>query len=284
MTFRRAEEVVKDNEKGASELLEDVVISIQQIDEDKIENYLETLVKNRYSMTPLLNLANKVFLSLERGKEIDSIIENLEEDFLSRKAKAVTNMKRFLKKKNYTNILTHSYSSTVLESISSVNKVKVLESRPKKEGRITARKLSKKGIEVEYWIDAAMYKALKNVDCAIVGADTISKEGFLNKIGTTPLALISDSLDLSLYVVADTSKVLSSKIPAPKGESHPPEEVWDDGHDIIVKNDYFELTQLKKAEFMTEDSLIKDEKIKKIAERKSVAEKLLKIHPLIRER
>lgn len=282
MNFRSAKEVVNDNQKGASNLLQDVVESIKKIDKDEIKDYLETVVKYRHSMTPLVNLANKIFLSLEQDKDLYSIVEDLEDEFLARKEKAVTNMKRLLENKNYTNILTHSHSSTVLESLSSVNKVKVLESRPKKEGRTTARNLRKRGIEVEYWVDAGMYNALRKVDCVIVGADTISKEGFLNKIGTTPLAIISNSLELPLYVVADTSKILSSEIPTPRGESHPPEEVWDNEFDIIVKNDYFELTSLKNAEFITENGRIKSKNIKKIAENKMVSEKLLKIHPLIR--
>jgi len=284
MTFRSAKEIVKDNRKGAAELLEDVVESIQNLKRDEIESYLTTLIIGRYSMSPLVNLANRIFLSLELEKEIDLIAQDLEEEFLSKKEKAVDNMKRLLENKNYTIILTHSYSSTVVQSLSSVEKVKVLESRPKREGRKTARKLSTKGTKVEYWVDAGMCKALENVDCVVVGADTISNKSFLNKIGTRALAIVSNSVEKKLYVVADTTKILPSKIPPPEGEYHPTEEVWDKDDGIIVKNDYFELTRLKRADFINESGRMKGKKIKKIAEEKEVSKKLLNIHPLIKER
>jgi len=284
MTFRSAEEIVQDDQKGAAELLEDVVESIQNMKRNEIGPYLETLVTRRYSMTPLVNLANRIFISLEREKDIDSIVKDVEDEFLSRREKAVANMKSLLEDNDYTTILTHSYSSTVVQSLTSAEKVKVLESRPKKEGRKTAKKLSTRGTKVEFWIDAGMCKALENVDCVVVGADSISKEGVLNKIGTRPLALISDPFDIQFYVVADTSKILSSKIPTPRGESHPPEEVWDNDYDVMVKNDYFELTRLKRADLITENGRMKGKKIKKIAEEKEVSKKLLKIHPLIKER
>jgi len=284
MRFRSAEEIAKDNNKGAAELLADVIESIKKIEEDEIEGYLETLVMKRYSMTPLVNLANKIFLSLERGEDIGSKIEDIEDDFLSRIDLVVTETRDFIKNKNYNKILTLSYSSTVVKALSNIGKVKVLESRPKMEGRKTAKKLAKKGNEVEYWVDAGMCKPLENVDCVMVGADTISKKGFLNKIGTRPLAIVSKSLGKKFYVVADSSKILSSKIPPSRGESHPPNEVWDNENSVIVRNDYFELTQLKRAEFINENGRMKSKEIKKIVEKKEVSERVLNIHPLIRER
>ncbi len=283
MTYRNAEEILRDNRKGAAELLEDVIKSIQKLETEEIEDYLKTLVINRYSITPLINLANKIFLSLEQEEDIDSIVEELESEFFSRNRETTTKMKNLIEDKNYTDILTLSYSSTVIQSLSSVEKVKVLESRPNREGRKTAKRLIDRGVEVEYWVDAGMCRALENVDCAVVGADSISKKGFLNKIGTKPLAIISDTLEKEFYVIADTSKILPSKIPTPKGESHPPKEVWDNEF-VVVKNDYFELTSLKRAKFMTENGQIKPKEIKKIAEKKEVSEILLKIHPLLRER
>ncbi|MBS3782261.1 MAG: hypothetical protein KGY66_02305 [Candidatus Thermoplasmatota archaeon] len=284
MAFRSAEEIVKDDRKGAAKLLRDALESLRKLEKDEIESYLKTLVKKRYSMTPLVNLANQIFLSLEQGEEIDSILEDVEKDLLSRSQEASVEMRKLIKSKDHAEILTLSYSSTVIQTLSTVEKVTVLESRPKKEGKITAKKLSDEEIEVEYWIDAGMCKALERVDCAVVGADTISKKGFLNKIGTRPLAIISESLEKEFYVAADSSKILPSEIPPPKGETHPTEEVWDNQDDIIVRNDYFEQTQLKRAEFVTENGHIKAEDIRDIAEEKEVSKRLLRIHPLIKER
>ncbi|MFP4001082.1 MAG: hypothetical protein ACLFU5_04190 [Thermoplasmata archaeon] len=284
MTFHRPEEIIEDDEKGASELLEGVIASIERLEEKDIKDYLEKLVRKRYTMTPLVNLANNVFISMDKGRDIEREIQALKYSFLSLRAEAAEEMKRVLREKGKKKVLTLSRSSTVLQILSEVEKAVVLESRPMKEGRKVAEYLSGKGVNVEYWIDAGLCKALKNVDCAVIGADSISTDGFLNKIGSRPLAVISEEVGKDLYVVADSSKILPRGIPVPESESHPPEEVWDTSAKIDVKNDYFELTELEKARYITEEGVKTPVEIKKTAEEKGVSERLLEIHPLVREK
>ncbi|MEF8831971.1 MAG: hypothetical protein V5A66_00455 [Candidatus Thermoplasmatota archaeon] len=284
MTLRTSEEIVEDREKGASELLEDVLESIQNMKEDEIIVYLKKLVRKRYSMTPLINLSNQIFLSIEEGKEVEQQILEMREKSVSKRTEAANKMKRLLDRKEHDKISTLSRSSTVLQSLSGVEKVVVLESRPRQEGRGTAERLNEKGIDVDYWVDAGMCKAMEGVDSVVIGADTISRKGFLNKIGSRALAVIAEMMGKEVFVVSDSLKILPARIPVPQGESHPPEEVWDTSKDINVKNDYFELTDLKRGKFVTEDGVKSSKKIKKIAEKKKVSERLLEIHPLIRER
>lgn len=281
MTSRKSEEIVEDSEKGASELLEDVLESIEDLEEDEVTDYLETLVRERYTMTPLVNLANQIFISIEKECDIEKQIHESKKEFVSRRKKAARKMKRVLETGQYSKVLTLSRSSTVLQILSDAEKAVLLESRPMKESRVTAKKLAEKGVEVEYWVDAGICKALEGADCAVIGADTILKEGFLNKIGSRPLAIVSEKLGKDLYVVADSSKILPEEVPSPEGESHPPQEVWDSGAEVDVKNDYFELTELKRATFVTEDGIKSSQEIKKIAEEKRVSRRLLEIHPLI---
>ncbi len=284
MTFRTAEEIINDREKGASELLEDVFEGIQEMERGDIIKFLEKLVKKRYSMTPLVNLSNRIFISIERNEDIEKEIQESRDEFIRYKNEAVRNMKLLLERREKNKILTLSRSSTVIESLSDVEKVVVLESRPLKEGRTTAKKLSEKGIDVDYWVDAGMCKAMEDADCTVIGADTISSEGFLNKLGSRALAMISENLGKKFFVVSDSSKILPERIPTPKKETHPPEEVWDIDSNIRVKNDYFELTELKKATFITEEGVKNSKEIKKMAKEKKISERLLDIHPLIRER
>ncbi len=284
MTFRTAEEIISDREKGASELLEDVFESIRRMEEEDMIKFLEKLVKRRYSITPLVNLSNRIFLSIEKKNDIEKEIDELKQEFYSWKNEAVREMKRLLERKKKDKILTLSRSSTVIRSLSEVEKVVVLESRPLKEGRVTAKRLMEKGVDVDYWIDAGMCKAIEEVDCVVVGADTISIKGFLNKIGSKALAIVSENFGKKFFVVSDSSKILPKGIPTPKMETHHAKEVWDTQSNISVKNDYFELTELKRATFITEDGIKSSKDIKKIAEGKRVSERLLDIHPSIKER
>jgi len=284
MPSRTAEEIISDSEKGASELLEDVFESIRGMEKGNMIKFLETLVKKKYSMTPLVNLSNRIFLSVEQKDDIEIETNELEEKFYSWKNEAAREMKRLLEREKKEKILTLSRSSTVLESLAEVEKVVVLESRPLKEGRVTAKVLNEKGVDVDYWVDAGMCKAIEEIDCAVIGADTISMDGFLNKLGSRALAIVSENFRKDFFIVSDSSKILPRGIPTLEQETHPPKEVWDTGSSIEVKNDYFELTKLKRATFITEEGIRNSKDIKKIAEGKRVSERLLDIHPLIKER
>ncbi|MFW6041080.1 MAG: hypothetical protein ACOC85_04515 [Thermoplasmatota archaeon] len=199
--------------------------------------------------------------------------------FKNEKEKSNKNVKYIFRKEGYKNILIISYSSTVVSTIKDFKKVLVLESRPLMEGRKTARILSNKGVDVEYYIDAGMSKALEKADAVLVGADAVSREGFLNKIGTKPLFYTAKTFDIPFYVVCDLSKILPPSLPIITEEPHPSEEVWsmEPDSDIKAINQYFEMTPWDSAKLITELGLIKDIN-KKIKELK-VSEKVLKSYP-----
>ncbi len=282
MSFREAEDIIKDDSKGASELAIDLADSVLKLPEHELMEYLEKIVKYRYTMTPLINLCNEIFKSLEKDKSFKTKTKDLKNKFLIGRKRAAESMGDHLTKKGHNKVLTFSYSSTVIKGIEVVKEVVVLESRPRKEGRITCKKLVKKGKEIEYWVDAGMCKAMKDVDAVVVGSDSISYEGFLNKLGTRPLAMLSNMMNKDFFVAADTSKILPAKLPLPKKETHPAEEVWkiNRSRNIVVNNDYFEITPLKYANFVTERGPENYEKIKKLSEKKKVSKKLMELHPL----
>ncbi len=281
MPSRTADEIIEDSEKGAFELCQDSSDSLLKLSPNSIKNYIERLIKNRYAMTPILDLANHIFLSMENDKDIRSQIKKYQKRLVTRREKTIDAIADHIEKENFQTILTMSYSSTVIRSIKKGRKVIVLESRPKKEGRKSSKKFIEADVDVEYRIDAAMCEALEDADCVLVGADTISKEGFLNKVGTRPLAICAEDLGTDFYVVADSSKILPAKIPTAKGESHAPEEVWKTDENVIVKNDYFELTSLERAKFFMENGQNDHEEIRRKCKKKEVSDILLKYHPLI---
>ncbi|GAB6148827.1 eIF2B alpha/beta/delta subunit family protein [Stetteria hydrogenophila] len=105
-----------------------------------------------------------------------------------------------------------SYSSSVedaiLEARGRVVGVVVFESRPGGEGVHLARRLRRAGIPVELAPDALMLDRLSGVDVAMVGADTVTRDGCLvNKAGTRLLALAAREAGIPLVAVFESYKI-----------------------------------------------------------------------------
>ncbi|NUM62766.1 MAG: hypothetical protein HUU44_11600 [Ignavibacteriaceae bacterium] len=136
--------------------------------------------------------------------------------------------------KNMDTVMTLSRSGTVLI------KVIVCESRPKYEGRLMAESLAKAGIQVELITDAMMSLLYDRVDAAIIGADSILKNGnIVNKAGSKSLALLCKEYKKPFYVVTARSKFSTTKEFKPKKEN--PKEVFNKKFsNLSVANIYFE--------------------------------------------
>jgi ribose 1,5-bisphosphate isomerase len=110
-------------------------------------------------------------------------------------------------------ILTHCNSSTALAVIKTAfrqgKNIEVIatESRPRYQGHLTVKELAKEGIPTTLIVDSAVRYFMKDVDCVIVGADTITVNGALiNKIGTSQIALCAKESRVPFMVCAETYK------------------------------------------------------------------------------
>ncbi|KPL05146.1 MAG: methylthioribose-1-phosphate isomerase [candidate division Zixibacteria bacterium SM1_73] len=83
------------------------------------------------------------------------------------------------------------------------------ETRPVLQGaRLTVWELQQEGVDVTLICDntAAFLMRTKKIDCVIVGADRVAKNGDVaNKIGTYNLAVLAKAHDTPFYVAAPTS-------------------------------------------------------------------------------
>ncbi len=148
-------------------------------------------------------------------------------------------------------VITLSRSGTVLEILKLWHqknkklKVVVCESRPKFEGRLMAKELADNGINVELITDAMMGLYVPKVDAAIIGADTVLKNGnVVNKVGSKSLALLCKEYKKPFYVVTSKSKLSKKKIFKPKKEN--PQEIWDKKvKNLSISNIYFEEIEKK---------------------------------------
>ncbi|WP_010477394.1 translation initiation factor eIF-2B alpha/beta/delta subunit family protein [Thermococcus zilligii] len=111
-------------------------------------------------------------------------------------------------------IITHSFSSAVLEILKSARRkgkrfrVILTESSPDYEGIALARELEKLDVPFEVITDAQIGLFSKRATLALVGADSITRDGALiNKAGTYPLALACHDNSVPFYGAAESFKI-----------------------------------------------------------------------------
>ena len=161
-------------------------------------------------------------------------------------------------------VVTLSYSGTVartLERLAERREVNVCcsESRPTLEGKRLATRLIAAGVGVQYYLDAALGQAVKSADAVLIGADAVTPEWFINKIGTRSLAATAVQGGIPVYVVAGREKfVRPDSVLQITVRSGPPAEVWDGVPEgIVVWNPYFEACPVELATaFVTDIGLI----------------------------
>lgn len=78
---------------------------------------------------------------------------------------------------------------------------------PAGEGKNQARKLIELGFEVIFIADAAIPLFMAQTDLAVMGADLIYSDTFLNKTGSFSIALAARYFNKPLYVLSDSRKV-----------------------------------------------------------------------------
>ncbi|MFH0847966.1 MAG: ribose 1,5-bisphosphate isomerase [archaeon] len=110
-------------------------------------------------------------------------------------------------------LMTHCQSSVVSLLIKTAQsrgkriKVFVTETRPRFQGRITAKDLSEAGVPVTIITDSAARHFMSKVDKVIVGADAVAANGALvNKIGTSMIALAAHESRIPFLVAAESYK------------------------------------------------------------------------------
>ncbi len=114
-------------------------------------------------------------------------------------------------------VLTHCHSTEFVETMKQCKsrgmdiEVYVTETRPKMQGKITARALADAGIAVSYMVDDAEGLFMNDIDVVITGSDSIRKEGIVNKIGTMEFALLAKAFKKPFLVASSIWKIDTRK-------------------------------------------------------------------------
>jgi translation initiation factor 2B subunit (eIF-2B alpha/beta/delta family) len=132
-----------------------------------------------------------------------------------------------------------------------------LESAPTREGITLAETLARKGISTFLYNDAGIGVILPQATLVLSGAVRIYEEGFVNKIGTLPLALTARSLKLPFYLAADTDKILIEREYAIRFYRQDPDEIHiPRSKNLKIHNVYYESVPLSLlTKLITEDGI-----------------------------
>ena len=230
---------------------------------ENLYNARDILINTRPTEPAMKNGLKFIMNKLEQEKEtciaeyISDIIEKYKNQYYdmlqkSKKRIAEIGARRFpAASKNFI-VMTHCHSSLVtailLEAKKQGKDFKVIntETQPRLQGRKTAKKLLKAGVEVIHVVDSAMRWAVRHyqVDLIIIGADSITSEGtIINKIGSRLLALVAHEEHVPFYVASpllkynpETNLGILETI-----EMRDPEEIWENPPEgIEILNPAFE--------------------------------------------
>ena len=186
----------------------------------------------------------KKIISTQGHKKILSFTEKFKNKIESKYQKLFKNVRKYLSDSNY--ILTLSNSATLVEIFKRLKKdnkklkIVIAESRPKNEGRLFAKALTKHKIKIEFITDAMLSLYIPKIDTVVLGADAILKNGnIINKIGSKSAALLCRHYKKPCYVITTKDKITSrNKFHQTKQN---PFEVWHTKDKRInVINFYFE--------------------------------------------
>jgi translation initiation factor eIF-2B subunit delta len=256
-----------DNTSGAAELSRKAAMAMQEwadrtasMSHGAWKTELLTLAMALYraqpAMAPLFNLVNEVLLVLESATpgEVRQRVPQTAQAFLTHidgaNQRLATATRDLLPCR--ARVLTFSYSSSVLAVLfeaharHTVSKVFCTEGRPVQEGRRLAQALAAAGIAVEFGVDAAIATFAHRAQIVLAGADSLTAQGVVNKLGTTSLVLAARHVGIPCYVIADRHKWFPATATAPEfGQPKAGAEIWPDPPSgVSIWNAYFECTPM----------------------------------------
>ncbi len=228
---------------------------------DRILNYIHLLIKNKSYLK-----------QTSRRKRVDQVRELIVKKGKQMIKQMKINRERIAKYgsqliQNNMTIMTYCHSSTVTNLLKHARiegkSIEVIscETRPRFQGRITAKELASYKIPVTQIVDGAMNAFMKDVDMVIVGGDAVTSRGdLINKIGTSTLAHIARAHDIPFYSAVELFKFdpLTLFGFKEKIEERDKKEVWEKPpRGVKIRNPAFDLTYAKYISgYITEEGII----------------------------
>lgn len=273
------EQIRLDNTSGSVELAkksaEILILLVEKTDiPPQINSAAHLLVKAQPTMASIFNLVNNLMINIDKNKIQlpKKIVYNYCKKFLQDIETSDKSISKQATKliKNNTTIITHSYSSTVLNTLlfakKSGKKFSVIctESRPKNEGIKLAKQLGKNKIKVKLIVDSAVFSFIPDADMILFGGDALTETGLINKIGTKGIAMTATLHNKPIYALCSTIKFLPKNLQINLDHPKPPNEIIPSKiSNVTPINYYFDFTSLEfLTGIITENKTLKPQEIK----------------------
>jgi ribose 1,5-bisphosphate isomerase len=218
MEIRGAAEIAR---RAAQALMEEVEAyegdDLQDL-RQRAEDARDVLLASRPTAISLWNGVQYVFkgtAGASNAEEYRRMVRDNADRFIRRSRSALRTIGRLgaNRIRDGDKVLTHCNSKAAIAVMAEAwaqgkrFEVFVTESRPWRQGVLTANDLTKLDIPVTMIVDSAVRYVMKDLDLVLVGADTIASNGaVINKIGTSQVALAAHEARVPFTVCAETFK------------------------------------------------------------------------------
>ncbi|WP_415381724.1 translation initiation factor eIF-2B [Halosimplex sp. TS25] len=255
----------------------EALLALTEREYPTVEEYVRTLERNSHA----LRRANPSHASLQTTqREIVSTVEDAEDDSVatakertrdvvesvvtrveSAKERAAERAVEYLSTDR--TILTHDYSSTVLEAIERTLdegaslEVYCTEARPRYLGRKMVRTLADlDGVDAHLIVDGAAGHFLPEVDQVVVGMDCIVEDTLYNRVGTYPLAATASDAGVPVRVVGAEAKMVTGGFAFENEHRQASEVIREPADGFAVENPAYDATPTRLI-----DAAITDEQV-----------------------
>jgi translation initiation factor eIF-2B subunit delta len=215
-----------------------------------------TIIRAHPTMAPLVNLVNVLLWRTDQaetreaaGRMMVDLISDFKRRLRVHEAAIAESALALLPER--AQVLTNGRSSTVRAALLMSHRagrsfrVFCAEGRPGCEGRVMARELAEAGIAVTLVTDALALAKVSEAQLILVGADYVTSEWLVNKVGTRGIALTAQAEGVPLYALCSSEKFLPHGYDPPHQAQHPATEVWDEAPPAVqIENWYFDHTPL----------------------------------------
>ncbi len=215
-----------------------------------------SLIRAQPSVAPMVNLVNDVLWKLESVESPTAMRQAVSEaaDGFRRQLRlhevAIAEAVLPLIHEGAV-VLIHGRSTTVRAALRHAQRagrrfsVICTESRPAYEGRTQVQELAASGIAVTMVTDALGPTMVHQAELVLVGADLLSSDGLVNRVGTYGLALACANNNVPIYTLCGSEKFLPPGYTPPSQLHWPAQQAWSEAPDTIaIKNYYFDMTPL----------------------------------------
>ncbi len=257
------DEIAGDNLSGASSILSMAVdyfravlrensgASLRGLD-DAVHKSGRELLKAQSAMAPLYNLVAELLFALrpcdegsQASETLALVLSNVPEAARKSLEKAISRAVEYVPAGS--TILTVSYSSAVRDLVVSHPArdsltVVIPESRPMCEGVLLAKALGRQSLRTVLIADFAVSRYMDTADLFICGADAVTEDYVVNKIGTACISEMMRKAGKNTLALFTGFKIITGKILKFDSRPHDQSEIT---KEIVpfctIENHYFEM-------------------------------------------